>query len=1121
MKHKLLFLLLAMVSPLAAFATVGDEFTVTFDKITISFAVISEEAGNKTCKVHKDQGVGEIYSAQVYTIDEGWNGELTIPDVVDRSESDTGYKVVEISNGAFLGCTSLKSLTIGSNVERIGIHTFSGCENLESVTIGNKVKTIDDSAFRSTSLTSIRIPLSVESVGEYAFCNCCNLSSIYIENGNAEWGLFVFNDCDALSSIKIEYHSPTCKAIICLNSLKELIKEIVIGDEVTTIDREAFYRFGITEVNIPNSVTTIGELAFSECNNLKSVTIPSSVTSVGYCAFSECSSLTSVTVNCKNVGDWFGASNNHKNNIEELVLGEGVETIEENAFRNNEKLTTIVLPSTLTVVGDEAFSGCSSLTNATINCKEIGNWLAGLTALKTVVVGDKTETILQAAFADCPVLESVTLGKSVTTIGQSAFSGCEELVSINIPQGLIEIGDWAFHGSKIKSFVVPASIETIGDDAFGKCDALTSVEFHCAEIGEWFSVHKNLSEIIMGDEVTSIGDYAFPSCSSIEELIIGKNVTKIGDGAFYKCSKLKSLVIPENVITIGDDAFYNCSSLQEVKVLNETPITDISENAFHGSNYETQCILRVPKGSISKYTEAAVWKDFKYILEEGDNPGELEVIIDGALYILSQDGVVTFGGIDKSEAVGSYVIPNTITYSGILATVTVISPNAFKNCTELVSLTIPEKIRVIGAEAFKGCSGLKEIICLYSEPIDLSPLGENISQFNGIDFETCVLYVPAGSKEKYEQADGWKDFKNIVEMGETIPITIGKSGKASYCGNKSLDFSFSEEIKAYIATGFDKDEEIIWLTRVKDVPAGTPVLIKGEAEKTYDVPVTDSENSYYTNMFKGNISGETVQVNETDGDKVNYYLSGDGTFKSVKGYANIGNNKSYLQLPGTFAPAEAGATQTVKVGSAGKASYAAPVDLDFTNVDGLKAFSATGYDKSSKTIWLTRVMKVQKGEGVLLKGDAKDYEIPSTVVQSSYMNMFVGNTSAASVQVQATSADGSKTNFYLKGDGTFVSVNGYVNIGNNKCYLELPTEMVAGAASTRGAEANYILEEPEVIKLPITFRSIDNDSNGTTGVKEVKSKGVKSEEWFTLQGQRVVNPGKGIYIRNGKKVVIK
>ena len=358
--------------------------------------------------------------------------------------------------------------------------------------------------------------------------------------------------------------------------------------------------------------------------------------------------------------------------------------------------------------------------------------------------------------------------------------------------------------------------------------------------------------------------------------------------------------------------------------------------------------------------------------------------------------------------------------------------------------------------------------------------------------------------------------------GNKNPITIGKSGKASYCGDKSLDFSYSDEVKAYIATGFDKDAEIIWLTRVKDVPAGTPVLIKGVANKTYDVPVTDSKNSYYENMFKGNTSGATIQVNETDGDMVNYYLSGDGTFKSVKGYANIGNNKSYLQLPGTFAPAEAGATQTVKVGSAGKASYAAPVDLDFTNVEGLKAFTATGYDKSSKTIWLTRVMKVQKGEGVLLKGDAKDYEIPSAAVQSSYMNMFVGNTSGDKIQVQEKSADGSQTNYYLNGDGAFVSVNGFVNIGNNKCYLELPTSMVATAASTRGAEANYIFEEPEIIKMPV-FRSIGNDGDGTTGIKDQSSKfnAPSDNAYYTLQGQRVEKPGKGLYIKNGKKIVIK
>ena len=236
---------------------------------------------------------------------------------------------------------------------------------------------------------------------------------------------------------------------------------------------------------------------------------------------------------------------------------------------------------------------------------------------------------------------------------------------------------------------------------------------------------------------------------------------------------------------------------------------------------------------------------------------------------------------------------------------------------------------------------------------------------------------------------------------------------------------------------------------------------------------------------------------------------------------NIGNNKSYLQLPGSFNPAVAGATQTVTIKSSGKASYAAPLDLDFTNVEGLKAFSATGYDKSSKTIWLTRVMKVQKGEGVLLKGDAKDYEIPSAAVQSSYMNMFVGNTSGDKIQVQETSADGSQTNFYLNGDGSFVSVNGFVNIGNNKCYLELPTSMVA-VASTRGAEANYLLEEPEVIKLPISFRSIDNDGDDTTGIKVQSSmSNALSDAYYTLQGQRVTKPGKGLYIKNGKKIVIK
>ena len=397
-------------------------------------------------------------------------------------------------------------------------------------------------------------------------------------------------------------------------------------------------------------------------------------------------------------------------------------------------------------------------------------------------------------------------------------------------------------------------------------------------------------------------------------------------------------------------------------------------------------------------------------------------------------------------------------------------------------------------------------------------------EYDGMNRLTQVIYGNGVTVSYTYDALGnrlTKKTRGGGELGETAAITIGKSGKASYCGDKSLDFSFSDEVKAYIATGFDKDEGTIWLTRVKDVPAGVPVLIKGGANKTYDVPVTNSQNSYYTNMFVGNTSGEKIQIQETDGDMVNYYLAGDGTFKSVNKTANIGNNKCYLQLPGTFEAAATGAAQTVKVGSIGKASFAAPVDLDFTNVSGLKAFTATGYDKSTKTIWLTRVMKVQKGEGVLLKGDPNSYEIPSVAVQSSYENMFIGNTSGDQIQVNETSEDGSKTNYYLSGkDGSFVSVSGYAKIGDNKCYLALPTSMVA-VSSTRSAEDDYKFEEPEVIKLPIDFKSIGSEGDGTTSIREVKSGEVKGEEWFTLQGQRVAKPGKGLYIRNGKKVVIK
>ncbi len=183
----------------------------------------------------------------------------------------------------------------------------------------------------------------------------------------------------------------------------------------------------------------------------------------------------------------------------------------------------------------------------------------------------------------------------------------------------------------------------------------------------------------------------------------------------------------------------------------------------------------------------------------------------------------------------------------------------------------------------------------------------------------------------------------------------------------------------------------------------------------------------------------------------------------------------------------------------GKTTWCSEYDLDFTNVAGIKAYIAIGYDDIDKTIWLARVMKVPAGTGLLVKGDAGTYKIPHANVRSTYVNYLKGNLGDA-IKIEET--DGDKTNYYLSGkDGTFVSVNGNANIGKNKAYLQLPTSVFGG---TRSIGISY------------------DDEDGTTGIRNLSPALSEGEGvYYNLQGQRVAKPGKGLYIRNGKVVVIK
>ena len=333
----------------------------------------------------------------------------------------------------------------------------------------------------------------------------------YINGGNE---LEVTYRGDKHDSYTNEYHG--------IIVIPEKVTYINGTRKVTRIGSYAFYKCNLVAVTIPNSVTSIGNNAFFDCDYLTSITIPNSVTSIGERAFEGCSGLTSITIpnSVTSIGYWafrycFGLTS--------VTIGSGVTSIGEKAFEGCKHLTSITIPNSVTSIGYSAFSNCTSLTSVTIP--------------------NSVTFIGGSAFYGCSGLTSVTIGNSVTSIGSYAFSGCSGLTSITIPN----------------------SVTSIGYSAFSNCTSLTSVT--------------------IPNSVTSIGDYAFNGCSGLTSITIPNSVTSIGDLAFYKCTSLTSITIGSEIKYINIYAFASCPELTDVTCYAEN-VPSTEWNAFKDSNIE-------------------------------------------------------------------------------------------------------------------------------------------------------------------------------------------------------------------------------------------------------------------------------------------------------------------------------------------------------------------------------------------------------------------------------------------------------------------------------------------------------------------------------------------------------
>ena len=251
------------------------------------------------------------------------------------------------------------------------------------------------------------------------------------------------------------------------------------------------------------------------------------------------------------IGDWafIGCSS-----LKEVVIGNGVTSIGNSAFYNCDSLTEVVIPDSVTSIEDSAFRSCDGLTE--------------------VVIPDSVTSIGAWAFEDCSSLTSVVIGNGVTSIGNGVFEDCSSLKEVVIGNGVTSIGGSAFSDCSSLRYTVEGNLKYLGNEknpylylAGVTSTDIQSITIHtnCRIIGDYaFSDCSSLTEAVIPDSVTSIGNSAFRGCNSLTEVVIGNGVTSIGEGAFASCSSLAEAVIGNGVISIGYRAFSNCSRLTSI-----------------------------------------------------------------------------------------------------------------------------------------------------------------------------------------------------------------------------------------------------------------------------------------------------------------------------------------------------------------------------------------------------------------------------------------------------------------------------------------------------------------------------------------------------------------------------
>jgi hypothetical protein len=719
----------------------------------------------------------------------GPGGAATLPGTIG------GLPVAGIGAGAFDGCATLTSITIPGSVTNIGDGAFNDCANLTAVYLQGNAPACDSSAFQGDDATayylvgttgwgstfadlpaflwdpvaqmaytatngaititkytgpggSPAIPatitgLPVTCIGAGAFDGCITLTNITIPGSVTNIGNPVFAWCLNLAAITVDALNPvysSAAGVLFDKSQRVLIE----------------YPPGIPGAyTLPNSVTSIGDWAFSSCTNLAGVTMGNSVTNIGSYAFDYCISLTAVTIpgTVASLGE--GAFDDCTN-LAGVYLQGNAPTGGSSAFQDD-NATAYYLAGTTgwgptfaglpALLWDPLAQAAYTAANGAVTITKYTG-PGGALAIPAKIAGLPVTRIGISAFSDCTNLTSVTIPDSVTSIGDYAFYDCTNLAGVTIPDSVASIGNWAFCScTNLAGVTLPGSVTSIGDYAFWECTSLAAITLpnSLANMGNdtfWGCI--SLTNVALPDGLASIGNYAFYDCTNLAGVTIPDSVTNIGDSAFFECTSLAAITLPNNLSRIGDEAFGYCAGLAAITLPNS--LASLGGGAFEDCAGLTS--VTIPNG-VTNIGSAP----FSYCISLA------AITVDALNPVYSSVAGVLF---DKTQTVlieypaaisGAYTVPGSVASIG---------DEAFEYCPNLTAITIGDNVTNIGNAAFCYCTALTS-----------ATIGANVAYLADGAFDACTALT-----NLYFQGNapgvGWRGFES--DSSATVYYLPGTTG---------------------------------------------------------------------------------------------------------------------------------------------------------------------------------------------------------------------------------------------------------------------------------------------------------------------------------------------------------